>query len=104
MGDVIRENSDDDQDPIEEFQVEYQEETQLLIQEIHLKAGLPQDNTNKTLCKHTQDAQTFLVTPTKEMSSIHGTATNMTVCADNAQHPLIIESDENFSIVAIYYL
>ncbi|MBW0463407.1 hypothetical protein O181_003122 [Austropuccinia psidii MF-1] len=34
MGDAIREQSDDDQDPREEFQVEYQEETQLEIQEI----------------------------------------------------------------------
>ncbi|MBW0460479.1 hypothetical protein O181_000194 [Austropuccinia psidii MF-1] len=31
MGDAIREQSDDDQDPREEFLVEYQEETQLDI-------------------------------------------------------------------------
>ncbi|MBW0523978.1 hypothetical protein O181_063693 [Austropuccinia psidii MF-1] len=34
MGDAIREKSDDDQDPREEFLVEYQEETQIEIQDI----------------------------------------------------------------------
>ncbi|MBW0544446.1 hypothetical protein O181_084161 [Austropuccinia psidii MF-1] len=33
----IRENSDNDQEPIEEFLVEYQEETRLEIQEIKLE-------------------------------------------------------------------
>ncbi|MBW0531510.1 hypothetical protein O181_071225 [Austropuccinia psidii MF-1] len=28
----------------------------------------------------------------------------MTVCIDNSQHPLIIDSGENYSIVAKYYL
>ncbi|MBW0507284.1 hypothetical protein O181_046999 [Austropuccinia psidii MF-1] len=41
----------------------------------------------QNLCKHTQDAQTFLVTPTKGMAYIHGKARKMTVCIDNAQHP-----------------
>ncbi|MBW0550932.1 hypothetical protein O181_090647 [Austropuccinia psidii MF-1] len=49
---------------------------------------MPQDTENKNLCKHTQDSQTFLVTPTKGMSYIHGTATKMTVCIDNAEEPL----------------
>ncbi|MBW0513018.1 hypothetical protein O181_052733 [Austropuccinia psidii MF-1] len=104
MGEAIRENSDDDQDPKEEFLVEYQEETQLKIQEIQLEAGLPQETTNKNLCKHKQDAQTFLVTPTKEMAYIHGTATNMTVCIDNYQYLLMIESGAHFSKVAREYL
>ncbi|MBW0561929.1 hypothetical protein O181_101644 [Austropuccinia psidii MF-1] len=65
MGDSIRKQSDDYQDPREEFLVEYQEETPLEIQEIQLEAGMPQDTSNRNLCKHTQDAQTFLVTPTK---------------------------------------
>ncbi|MBW0593574.1 hypothetical protein O181_133289 [Austropuccinia psidii MF-1] len=65
MGYAIRELSDDDQDPREEFLVEYQEETPLEIQDIQLEAGMPQDTANKNLCKHTQDAQTSLVTPTK---------------------------------------
>ncbi|MBW0532781.1 hypothetical protein O181_072496 [Austropuccinia psidii MF-1] len=56
-----------EKDPREEFLVEYQEETPLEIQDIQLEAGMPQDTTNKNLCKHTQDAQTFLVTPTKGM-------------------------------------
>ncbi|MBW0520622.1 hypothetical protein O181_060337 [Austropuccinia psidii MF-1] len=34
MGDAIKEISDDDQDPIEEFLVEYKEEKQLEIQDI----------------------------------------------------------------------
>ncbi|MBW0582069.1 hypothetical protein O181_121784 [Austropuccinia psidii MF-1] len=92
MGYAIRELSDDDQDPKEEFLVEYQEETPLEIQDIQLEAGMPQDTANKNLCKHTQDAQTFLVTPTKGIAYIHGKATKMTVCIDNAQHPLIIDS------------
>ncbi|MBW0586655.1 hypothetical protein O181_126370, partial [Austropuccinia psidii MF-1] len=78
MGNAIREQSDEEQDPREEFLVECQEETPLEIQDIQLEAGMPQDTANKNLCKHTQDAQTFLVTPTKGMAYIHGTATKMT--------------------------
>ncbi|MBW0484637.1 hypothetical protein O181_024352 [Austropuccinia psidii MF-1] len=65
---------------------------------------MPQDTENKNLCKHTQDAQKFLVTPTKKMAYIQGTATKMTVCIDNVQHPLIIENGVHFSIVARNYL
>ncbi|MBW0508010.1 hypothetical protein O181_047725 [Austropuccinia psidii MF-1] len=65
---------------------------------------MPQDTANKNLCKHTQDAQTFLVTPTKGMAYIHGTATKMTVCIDNAQYPLIIDSGAQCTIVARNYL
>ncbi|MBW0570658.1 hypothetical protein O181_110373 [Austropuccinia psidii MF-1] len=65
---------------------------------------MPQYTANKTWCKHTQDGQTFLVTKTKGMSYIHGTATKMTVCIDNAQHPLIIESRAHCSIMARNYL
>ncbi|MBW0472155.1 hypothetical protein O181_011870 [Austropuccinia psidii MF-1] len=68
IDDSIREQSDDDQDPIVEFLVEYQEETQKEIQEIQLEEGMPQDTENKNLCKHRQDAETFLVTPTKGMA------------------------------------
>ncbi|MBW0547994.1 hypothetical protein O181_087709 [Austropuccinia psidii MF-1] len=104
MGDAIREPSDDDQDPREEFLVEYQEETPLEIQEIQLEAGMPQDSSNKNLCKHTQDAQTLLVTPSRGMAYIHGTATKMTFCIENAQHPLIIDSGAHCSIVTRNYL
>ncbi|MBW0486988.1 hypothetical protein O181_026703 [Austropuccinia psidii MF-1] len=38
----------------------------------------------KIFCKNTQDEQTFLVTQTRGMAYIHGTATKMTVCVDNA--------------------
>ncbi|MBW0508368.1 hypothetical protein O181_048083 [Austropuccinia psidii MF-1] len=38
------------------------------------------------------------------MAYIHGTAAKMTICIDNAQHPLIIESGAHFSIVARNYL
>ncbi|MBW0495094.1 hypothetical protein O181_034809 [Austropuccinia psidii MF-1] len=100
MGDAIRKKFDDDQDPREESLVEYQEETQIEIQDIHVEAGMPQDTANKNLCKHTQDAQTFLVTPTKGMEYVHGTATKMTVFIDNAQHPFIIYSGSHCSIVA----
>ncbi|MBW0569399.1 hypothetical protein O181_109114 [Austropuccinia psidii MF-1] len=100
MGDPIREKSDEEQYPREEFLVKYQEVTPLEVQEIQLEAGMPQVTANKNLCKHTQDAQTFLVTPTKGIAYIHGTATKMTVCIDNAQHPLIIDSGAHFSIVA----
>ncbi|MBW0551747.1 hypothetical protein O181_091462, partial [Austropuccinia psidii MF-1] len=68
MGDAITEQSDDCQDPREEFLVEYEEETPLEIQDIQLEAGIPQDTAYRNLCKHTQDAQTFLVTPTKGMA------------------------------------
>ncbi|MBW0586431.1 hypothetical protein O181_126146 [Austropuccinia psidii MF-1] len=104
MGDAIREPSDDDQDPKEEFLVEYQEETPLEIQYIQLEAGMPQDTANKNLCKDTQDAQTFPATPIKGMAYIHGTATKMTVCIDNTQHPLIIDSGAHCSRVASNYL
>ncbi|MBW0515879.1 hypothetical protein O181_055594 [Austropuccinia psidii MF-1] len=65
---------------------------------------MQQDTANKNLCKHTQDAQTFLVTPTKGMAYIHGTATKVTVCIDNSQHTLIIDSGAHCSIVAREYL
>ncbi|MBW0591404.1 hypothetical protein O181_131119 [Austropuccinia psidii MF-1] len=80
--------------------MEYQEETLLEIQDIQFEAGMPQDTANKNLCKHTHDAQTFLVTPTKLIEYIHGTATKTTVCIDNAQHPLIIDIGPHCSIVA----
>ncbi|MBW0522349.1 hypothetical protein O181_062064 [Austropuccinia psidii MF-1] len=51
-----------------------------------------------------QDTQTSLVTPTEGMAYIHGTSTKMTVCIDNAQHPLSIDSGAHFSIVARNYL
>ncbi|MBW0522280.1 hypothetical protein O181_061995 [Austropuccinia psidii MF-1] len=65
---------------------------------------MPQCTANQNLCKHTQDAQTFLVTPTKGMAYIHGTATKMTVFIDNSQHPLIIDSGAHCYIVAKNYL
>ncbi|MBW0585624.1 hypothetical protein O181_125339 [Austropuccinia psidii MF-1] len=104
MGDTIREPSDDYHDPREKFLVEYQEETPLEIQDIELEAGMPQDTANKNLCKHTQDAQTFLVPPTRGMAYINGTATKMTVCIENAQNPLIIDSGADCSIVDRNYL
>ncbi|MBW0522386.1 hypothetical protein O181_062101 [Austropuccinia psidii MF-1] len=104
MGDSIREQSDEEQDPREEFLVEYGEETPLEIQDIQLETGIPQDTGNKNFFKQTQDAQTFLVTPTKGMEYISGTATKMTVFIDNSQHPLIIDSGAHCSIVARNYL
>ncbi|MBW0489240.1 hypothetical protein O181_028955 [Austropuccinia psidii MF-1] len=104
MCNAIRELSDDDQDPKEEVQGEYQEETQLKIQDIQLEAGIPQETANKNLCKHQQDAQTILVTPTIGMEHIPGIATNMAVCVDNAQHPLIIYSGGHCFILAREYL
>ncbi|MBW0503431.1 hypothetical protein O181_043146 [Austropuccinia psidii MF-1] len=58
IGDAIREQSYEEQDPREEFLVEYQEETPLEIQGKHLEAGMPQNTSSTNLCKHTQDAQT----------------------------------------------
>ncbi|MBW0485663.1 hypothetical protein O181_025378 [Austropuccinia psidii MF-1] len=104
MGDTISKQSDDDQDPREEFLVEYQEKTQIAIQDIQLEEGMPPDTANKNFCKHTQDAKTFLVIQTKGMAYIHGTATKMTVFIDNSQNPLIIDSGAHFSIVAKMYL
>ncbi|MBW0541661.1 hypothetical protein O181_081376 [Austropuccinia psidii MF-1] len=54
--------------------------------------------------KHTQDAQTLLVKPTKEMAYIHGTDTKITVCVANEQHPLIIDRGLRCSIVDREYL
>ncbi|MBW0486916.1 hypothetical protein O181_026631 [Austropuccinia psidii MF-1] len=71
---------------------------------MQLEAGITQDNENKNSCKNTQDAQTFLVTPTRGRAYINGSATRMTVCIDNAQHPLRIESGEHCPIVARKYL
>ncbi|MBW0521168.1 hypothetical protein O181_060883 [Austropuccinia psidii MF-1] len=65
---------------------------------------MPQDTTNENLCKHTQYAQTFLVTPTKGMAYIHGTATKMTFSIDNSQQPLILDSGAHCYIAARYYL
>ncbi|MBW0473158.1 hypothetical protein O181_012873 [Austropuccinia psidii MF-1] len=49
MGDAIREQSDEEQNPREEFLVEYKEETPLEIQDIQLEAGMPQDTPNRNL-------------------------------------------------------
>ncbi|MBW0533544.1 hypothetical protein O181_073259 [Austropuccinia psidii MF-1] len=68
LGDSIRKQSAEEPDPREEFVVEYQEETPLENREIQLEAGMPKDTANKHLCKHKQDAQKFLVTPTKGMA------------------------------------
>ncbi|MBW0483610.1 hypothetical protein O181_023325 [Austropuccinia psidii MF-1] len=94
MADANREQSYYDQDPREEYLIEYQEETQIEIQ----------DTSNKSFCKHTQDSQTCLVRPTKGMACLHGTATKITVCIDNAQHSLIIDSGACFSIVSRTYM
>ncbi|MBW0510026.1 hypothetical protein O181_049741 [Austropuccinia psidii MF-1] len=104
MGDAIREQSDEEQDQREELLVAYQEDTPLEIQDIQLEAGIPQDTANKNMCKHTQDAQTFLVTPSKGMAYIHVTAAKMTFCIENAQHPFIIDSGVHCSIVARNHL
>ncbi|MBW0495614.1 hypothetical protein O181_035329 [Austropuccinia psidii MF-1] len=92
MGNAIRQNFDDDEARIEGFLVEYQEETKLEMKDIQLEAGLP------------QDAQTFLFTPTEGMEYIHGTDTKRTVCIDNSQHSLNIDSGAHCSIVAREHL
>ncbi|MBW0508720.1 hypothetical protein O181_048435 [Austropuccinia psidii MF-1] len=84
IGDAIREHCDDYQDPNGEFLVEHQEETQLSIQDVQLETEIPQDSTNKNWCKNTQDSQTFLVTQSRRMAYIRGTATKKTVCIGNA--------------------
>ncbi|MBW0460647.1 hypothetical protein O181_000362 [Austropuccinia psidii MF-1] len=104
MSDSIREKYDDYQEPREELLVEYQEETPLEIEDIQLEEGMPQETSNKNFCKHTQDAQKFLVAPTKGMEYIHGTATKMTVCINSAQQPVIIDSGSHCSIVGRNYL
>ncbi|MBW0545742.1 hypothetical protein O181_085457 [Austropuccinia psidii MF-1] len=79
MGDAIREQSDEEQGPREEFTAEYQEETPLEIQDIQLEEGMSQDTSNINLCKNTQDSQKFLGTPTKGMAYIYEKATKLTV-------------------------
>ncbi|MBW0572926.1 hypothetical protein O181_112641 [Austropuccinia psidii MF-1] len=104
MGNASREQSDEEQEPREEFLVEYQKETPLKIQDIQLEGGMPQDSSNKNRCKHAPDAQKFLVTQTKGMAYINETATKITVCIDKSQYTLIIDSGEHCSIVARNYL
>ncbi|MBW0513588.1 hypothetical protein O181_053303 [Austropuccinia psidii MF-1] len=104
MGDAIKEQSDEEKDPREEFLVEYQEEAPLQTQDIQLEAGISQDTANKNFCKHTEDAQTLLVTLTKGMAYIHVTATKMTACIANAQSPLILDNGAHCSILARNYL
>ncbi|MBW0486979.1 hypothetical protein O181_026694 [Austropuccinia psidii MF-1] len=65
---------------------------------------MPQDTAKRNRCKHKQDAQTFLVTPTRGMEYTHGTAKKMTVFIDNAQHPFLINCGPHFSIVVREYL
>ncbi|MBW0499218.1 hypothetical protein O181_038933 [Austropuccinia psidii MF-1] len=88
MGDAIREQSDEEQDPREELLVEYHEETPLEIQDRQEEAVMPQDTEAKKLCKNTQDAQTFLLTSTKVVAYIHGTATKMTVLHRQCSTPI----------------
>ncbi|MBW0539357.1 hypothetical protein O181_079072 [Austropuccinia psidii MF-1] len=71
MGDAIRERSDEEQDPREEFLVEYQEEAPLEIQDIQLEARMPQDTANKNLCKHTQDVQNGAHCPIVARKDLH---------------------------------
>ncbi|MBW0534935.1 hypothetical protein O181_074650 [Austropuccinia psidii MF-1] len=47
MGYVIRKQSDEEQDPREEFVVEYQEETPLEIKDIQSEEGIPKDTANR---------------------------------------------------------
>ncbi|MBW0554993.1 hypothetical protein O181_094708 [Austropuccinia psidii MF-1] len=61
---------------------------------------MPQEAAKTNLCKHPQDAQTFLVSPATAMAYIHGTATGMKVCFGNSQHPMIIDIGAHCSIVA----
>ncbi|MBW0475345.1 hypothetical protein O181_015060 [Austropuccinia psidii MF-1] len=49
MGDAIKEHSDYDQEPKEEFLVEYQEITQLEIQDEQLEERMPQDHCQQKL-------------------------------------------------------
>ncbi|MBW0527876.1 hypothetical protein O181_067591 [Austropuccinia psidii MF-1] len=104
MGDAIREQSVEEQKQREEFLVEYQEETPLDIQDIQLEEVMPQDTANKSLCKHPQDAQTFLLTPTKGMEYINGKDKKMTAFIQNAHHPLIIDCRAHCSMLARNYL
>ncbi|MBW0504843.1 hypothetical protein O181_044558 [Austropuccinia psidii MF-1] len=46
----------------------------------------------------------FLVIPKKGMAYTYGSATKITVCIENDQHPFLIESGEKFSIVAKNFL
>ncbi|MBW0547083.1 hypothetical protein O181_086798 [Austropuccinia psidii MF-1] len=69
MGDAIREQSDDEQDPSEEFLVEYKEETPLEIQDIKLEAGMQQDTAKKT-CENTHKMhQNFWLHQPKEWNT-----------------------------------
>ncbi|MBW0491590.1 hypothetical protein O181_031305 [Austropuccinia psidii MF-1] len=104
MGDAIREQYVDEEDPTEEFIVDYQKETKIEDQDMQLEAGMPQYTANKNFCKHTQDLQTLLVTPTQGMAYIHGKATKLTVFIDYAQHPLISDSGAHCLIVSRTYL
>ncbi|MBW0476455.1 hypothetical protein O181_016170 [Austropuccinia psidii MF-1] len=65
---------------------------------------MPKDTEKENLCKHTQDAQTFLFSQKIGMAYIHWTATKMIVCIENAQHPLIIDSGSHSSKVDKNYL
>ncbi|MBW0489695.1 hypothetical protein O181_029410 [Austropuccinia psidii MF-1] len=99
MDDAIREQSDDDQDPREEFLVEYQEEAPLEIQDIQFEEGMPQDTFKKTCANtHNMHKNSWLHQPKEWHTYIE--QTQRTVCIDNAQHPLIIDSGAHCSIVA----
>ncbi|MBW0510862.1 hypothetical protein O181_050577 [Austropuccinia psidii MF-1] len=96
MRNAMMEDSDEDKDPMEENLVGCKEEDHLEIQDIKREEGMQQDTTNKNMCKNTQDAQNFLVTPTKGMEYIHGTVNKMNVFVDNSQNTLIIDSGAHF--------
>ncbi|MBW0471220.1 hypothetical protein O181_010935 [Austropuccinia psidii MF-1] len=60
MRDSIRKQSDEEQDPREEFVVKYQEETPLEIQDIQLEVGMPRDTSKKNFAKiHRIHRQSF---------------------------------------------
>ncbi|MBW0563655.1 hypothetical protein O181_103370 [Austropuccinia psidii MF-1] len=79
MGDAIREQSYDDQDPREEFLVEYQEETPLEIQEIQLEAGILQDTANQKISGQllAKLGRKSLAHPAKNFESASGNITSI---------------------------
>ncbi|MBW0509359.1 hypothetical protein O181_049074 [Austropuccinia psidii MF-1] len=100
----IREDPQSESQQIEAYIMECNEENSLDIQDIELNSGMPQVTSEKELCKHTLDEQTFLVKTKKGMGFIHGTPTKLTVHIERFSKSMIIDKGDSFSIVEKKYL
>ncbi|MBW0461175.1 hypothetical protein O181_000890 [Austropuccinia psidii MF-1] len=102
MGDAIREQSDDDQDPREEFPVP---RGHSISNPRHTVGSRHATIYCQQKLVQTHKRCTNIPSYTNQRYGIHTWSSHkMTVCIDHSQHPLIIDSGAHCFIVARNYL